>query len=93
MTKIDGFLQTFLIDEPTFDLMHSRAEKLPKRFFQKDEDYVRFEKKGEVDPSDSDAITYTTLVMVQTTPHKDVRVEDLSGGVFDVDISVYMRVI
>lgn len=92
MSKIDTFLQTFLAPEETFNYIYSKMNRLPQKFFVEGADYLRFEKKGDIDPDTKEEHTHSTVVIV-SAPHKDVRIEDLSGGAFDVDLAVYVRVI
>lgn len=74
-----------IIPNEVFDFYYEKADKLPQRFIQPGERYLRFFKCG-----DANAIQSTVELLV-APPHEDRRVENLSGGLFDVEITFHLR--
>lgn len=82
-------MNRFTIDTETFTYFFIRCEGLPKKFIKKGCRYL--ELKYISDGSAEDASCYVTLL--PSSPHENKRVEDLSGGLFKTDYTLYLRII
>ena len=75
------------ITNEVFDFYFTIADSLPQRFIKPGERYLKFFKCGDAD------VVASSVELLVAPPHENRRVENLSGGLFDTEITFYMRYI